>query len=280
MSKAMKSLKILYTKMIHITCLAHGLHRVAETVRREFDNVNSFISNVKSVFCKVHEIASFCLCLPTLKHSYFLLQAPQRKQLFRSKFPNIPLPPEPVITRWGTWIAAAIYYANNFEEIKELLQMLSSEDAECIRMAKEIVVRPSLKSHLTLIKSKFQCILDAITKLEFRGLPIKASLECFDKVREVLQTMDRRVFVEKFDAVSNRNTDLISVRQIATILESGEAIDSEYIAKLCPEELNAFSHAPLTSSDVERSFYKNILRDNRRRFVLENLRNHLIVKCN
>jgi hypothetical protein len=29
--------------------------------------------------------------------------------------PGIPLPPQPVLTRWGTWLDAAMYYADNFE---------------------------------------------------------------------------------------------------------------------------------------------------------------------
>lgn len=36
MVKAGKNIKALYSKMEHVTCLAHGLHRVAEEVRRHF----------------------------------------------------------------------------------------------------------------------------------------------------------------------------------------------------------------------------------------------------
>lgn len=93
MVAAMDSLKVLYPKMIHVTCAAHGLHRVAEFIRTNFDDVNKLISNVKKTFTK----------------------APRRKLLFQNMFPNIPLPPRPVITRWGTWIDAAIYYADNFK---------------------------------------------------------------------------------------------------------------------------------------------------------------------
>lgn len=50
---AMQSLKVLYPKMIHVTCAAHGLHRVAEYVRDQFKNVNKLIANVKGIFTKV-----------------------------------------------------------------------------------------------------------------------------------------------------------------------------------------------------------------------------------
>lgn len=54
MSCAMNSLNILYTKMIHFTCAAHALHRVAEFVRDTFSNVNKLISSVKKIFTKVN----------------------------------------------------------------------------------------------------------------------------------------------------------------------------------------------------------------------------------
>lgn len=93
MVAAMQSLKVLYPKMIHVTCAAHGLHKVAELVRVNFDVVNKLISNVKKTFTK----------------------SARRKLLFQNMFPAIPLPPRPVITRWGTWIEAAIYFADNFK---------------------------------------------------------------------------------------------------------------------------------------------------------------------
>lgn len=54
MVAAAKALKVLYPKMIHATCAAHGLHRVADFVKNEFDDVNVLISNVKKIFTKVN----------------------------------------------------------------------------------------------------------------------------------------------------------------------------------------------------------------------------------
>jgi len=44
------------------------------------------------------------------------LKAPSRIQIFRETEPNLPLPPQPIITRWGTWLEAVKYYATNFEK--------------------------------------------------------------------------------------------------------------------------------------------------------------------
>lgn len=47
-------------------------------------------------------------------------------------------------------------------------------------------------------------------------------------------------------------------------------------------EISSFKHAPITSAEVERMFsqYKSVLRDNRRSFLIENLKKHLVIKCN
>ena len=51
MVKAANSLKVFYFKLIHATCLAHGLHSVAEEIRSLFEDVDVLISNGK-VFLK------------------------------------------------------------------------------------------------------------------------------------------------------------------------------------------------------------------------------------
>ena len=84
--KAGKAIQAFYPKMVHITCIAHGMHRVAEEVRATFSQVDSLVSQTKKFFVK----------------------APSRKQLFKSTAPSVPLPPEPVITRWGTWIISRL----------------------------------------------------------------------------------------------------------------------------------------------------------------------------
>ena len=78
MVKAAKEIQIRYTKMVHVTCLAHGLHRVADTIRGSYTEVDRFIANMKKVFRK----------------------APSIIMTFREMAANIPMPPSPVLTRW------------------------------------------------------------------------------------------------------------------------------------------------------------------------------------
>lgn len=75
MKKAGDTIKVLYPKIIHVTCLAHGLHRIAEEVRVNYPKVDKLVSSVKQIF----------------------LKAPSRTVLFKTVNPEIPLPPEPII---------------------------------------------------------------------------------------------------------------------------------------------------------------------------------------
>jgi hypothetical protein len=45
MIKAAKALQLLYPKMIHVTCLAHAPHRVAEEVRGSYPDVDKLFAN-------------------------------------------------------------------------------------------------------------------------------------------------------------------------------------------------------------------------------------------
>lgn len=36
-------------------------------------------------------------------------------------YPNLSLSPEPIITKWRTWLSAVKYYCEHFEKIKEVV---------------------------------------------------------------------------------------------------------------------------------------------------------------
>lgn len=49
--KGSKYRKPLYSKMERVTCLLHGLQRVAEEVSEHFPKVDALISNIKKIIC-------------------------------------------------------------------------------------------------------------------------------------------------------------------------------------------------------------------------------------
>ena len=77
MIKCGKSLKVFFPSLFSLTCFAHGLHRVCEVVREHFEDVNSLIAWTKKVF----------------------LKAPSRISAWRDSYPDLPLPPNPIVTR-------------------------------------------------------------------------------------------------------------------------------------------------------------------------------------
>ncbi len=87
MNAAARSLQVLYTNLIHVMCVAHTLHRLCDTIQNMYPEVNQLINNVKKIFEKL----------------------PKRVQTFKEMYPNLPLPPSPVCTRWRTWLTAAEY---------------------------------------------------------------------------------------------------------------------------------------------------------------------------
>lgn len=259
MIKAANALEVLYPKMIHLTCLAHALHRVAETVRCQYPDVDLLISTIKRIF----------------------LKAPSRIEIFKNNYPNIPLPPEPIIIRWGTWLQAVNYYSKFYDEIKNIVSMLDSEHAASISKGKEIFERPNIKSALSYIVSNFSFLGESISKLENTKIPLSESLQIIDlsisKINE-LEGPTAELLKNKMNVVLNKTSGLKTIKCIRNIL-CGITDEDTVELNLSPSEITAMKYTPITSCDVERSFsrYKSVLRPNRRTFNFENLKQYNMV---
>ena len=81
MPLAEKTSKELYPSLMHVTCVAHLLHHCAMRVRAHFKNNDEVIATI---------------------------QNKDRKKDFHDA--GLPFPPDPAITRWATWLRAALYY--------------------------------------------------------------------------------------------------------------------------------------------------------------------------
>lgn len=259
MIKAGRALKVLFPSMLHVTCLAHAFHRVAEEVRRKFPDVDKLIANGKKVFRK----------------------APKRVQTFKSIVPDTALPPEPIVTRWGKWISSALYYAKHFEEFKSVMNALCSTEAVSIEITKQIMEKPSLKNDLAFILTHFHDFPERITALEKRDVPLSASLSKVDHLHAKLISIPGPIgeaIQEKFLKVIDQNPDLDSIRKISAALSGTSMTDCD----LSPSALASMKFAPLTSVDVERSFsqLKHLLSDRRQSLAVENISKMLIIACN
>jgi hypothetical protein len=52
--------------------------------------------------------------------------------LYREICADLYLPPQPVITRWGTWLQASLFYSANIERIKNVVVNLKNGAASIV----------------------------------------------------------------------------------------------------------------------------------------------------
>ena len=102
MSSAGKTLKELYSSLMHVTCVAHLLHNCAMRVRAHFKNIDEVIATIKAA---------------TIKNK-------DRKKDFHDT--GLPSPPDPVITRWATWLRAVLYYSENLPAVRTIVNNWTS----------------------------------------------------------------------------------------------------------------------------------------------------------
>jgi len=111
-------------KLAHLTCLVHGFHRVSETIRYNYSEVDQLIATIKKIF----------------------LKAPSRVSKFKEIYPDLNLPPEPIITRWGTWLKAVQFYCDHFDKIKNVI----SNHIKTIKIISDILIGKNQQGLWTL----------------------------------------------------------------------------------------------------------------------------------
>lgn len=236
MIKAGKQLKGSFNKLKHITCLAHTFHRLCEYLREDNDLVNSYISSVKKIFVKSP------VCIESFKNET-----------------GLALPPEPVITRWGTWLEACLYHIKNFTQISKFISNMT-DDSIAIKKAKKCISNPDLQQNLLNIFD-FQFLIEAIKELETENLRSSQQLKIIENVKAKLSGKE----LEKFNDSLSKNPDLAFFQNIDNFEMKLKCI-----------------YAPLTSTLVERSFsmYKHVLTDRRHSVSDDHLEQYLVIMFN
>lgn len=140
MTAAGNTLKELYPSLMHVTCVAHLLHNCAMHIRAHFTSVNSLIATVKAA---------------TLKNK------DRREDFSRA---GLPTPPEPVLTRWATWLSAAFFYSENLPVVRTIVNNWEDEGLLVTR-AKEAVNNELLVADLVEI-GQYRPLADEIERFE------------------------------------------------------------------------------------------------------------------
>lgn len=224
--------------MIHFTCAAHGVQRVAEAIRAEFPAVDLLVANQKKIFLKAIYlkfiiILNYSTQIKLLKYVstylfnifflYYLdiLQAPNRIATYKQLYLNLALPPEPLITRWGTWIQAALFNAEYLNEFSIVVKDFNKQDAVSISHVHTCLSNPELPRDLAFIATHFGTLLKIISSLEERGQPLKDSSLLVDNLfTHLLQVLapTGEYAVQKMEAVTRRNPGWMALQNISSIL--------------------------------------------------------------
>ncbi|XP_017492506.1 PREDICTED: uncharacterized protein LOC108380623 [Rhagoletis zephyria] len=235
MKKSVVGIQLFYPRIIHITCIAHGVHRICEKLRSQYANVDSLIANIKKAFSK----------------------SPSRIRFFKEKQPDLPLPPQPVLTRWGTWLEAASYFAKNFNEIKEIVEGLD-DDAACVIFAKKLFANKGIREELAYIQANFGFLLsegNAFKMLQKRGEPISNPLAILNSIENNLKQAKgpvAKIILDKFYKVFQSNQGLQVIKKVAAIVNGEKFV--ELPENIAINEVEFLNWAPLVSVDVERTF--------------------------
>ena len=111
---------------MHVTCVAHLLHNCAMRVRAHFKNIDEVIATSKAATIKDKD----------------------RKKDFHDA--GLPSPPDPVITRWTTWLRAALYYSENLPDVRTIVNNWTSAGL-LVSRAKDAINVEGLVSDLVKI---------------------------------------------------------------------------------------------------------------------------------
>lgn len=239
MLKAFRTLKQ-YSSLYHITCLCHALNLVAEEVRKRNPKANKFISSMKIVL----------KCSPDNFRKY-------------KEVTQLPLPPEPIITRWGTWLNAANFYNLHYEKISLFVERLK-DGPESVSQVKNLIQDPQLRQELR-VAAHYLFISESIKKLESHGLTIDEQIRIINCVENKLGS-----------SMKDR------LRQVLKNNPSYEWISDPTPSQLEGSTRDLIKFAPLVSVDAERCFslMNNLLSKRRLSFKPETISQSLIIQFN
>ena len=138
------------------------------------------------------------------------------------------------------------------------------------------------KNELLLIGTYMEFILKYIIHLQQQDLSLNNSIKYLKEIKVKLTEIPGEfgaVILNSFNEKLNKNTGLKELIKIENILRGG---NEEMSISYTQDELRKLRFAPITSNDVERSFflYKDLLTDKRRSLKEETLEYLLVIKFN
>ena len=94
----------------------------------------------------------------------------------KTKFYAIGYPPQPVPTRWRSWLNAALYYAKHLPEVKAIVKSFVGSGI-LVTSAKFSLQKSGLAGQLLKIKDHYECPVKLKEKMESAKYTIKEAVQ-------------------------------------------------------------------------------------------------------
>lgn len=167
--------------------------------------------------------------------------------------------------------------------------MISEKNyAIAIKKAQHLLADKEIEANLIFIKANYGNIPRCITRLEASRMPLTEAIGIVNDAKSCIlnnTSNKEKAMKDKLEMVLEKNSGYTVMEIIANILKgkiTSLTRTQEDEQELTLDDICHLKYAPITSVDVEKSFstYKNILSDNRRSLVFENIKQYIIVQCN
>ena len=234
------TLKSLYPKLFHMTCIAYLLYSCAMKNKSHFDDVDQLIANFKAV---------------TIKNT-----------TREAEFSAIGYPPQPVPTRWESWLNYANmlpYYAKNLPEVKAVVENFVGFGIS-LSQANVKLQKSGLVGQLLKIKNQYKCLAKLIKKMESAKYTIKKAVQAIQELNFGEDTCNINQYIKR----RLQNNDISKIINM-------ERQD------ISPAVYDMLQNSQPISASVERSFsvLKKLLAQDRN-FKVEIVRHYMIFHFN
>ena len=238
MIAATSILKQMFPRLFHVTCVAHLMHNCAQKVRAHYSNVDNLIARIKAA---------------TTKH-----------QVRKQHFQEIGYPPQVVVTRWASWLSAAVYYADKLPDVKTIVDNWVGHGI-IVAKAKEAIENETLAIDLLTIKRDYSFLTTMVTNAESASYTVLDAHRHLTKMDFGEDTCKIREYVNKRLL---KNADLHAIINMSR-------------SDISPSLYLLLQSCQATSACVERSFsiLKKIL-TKERHFLPQNIVKYLRLRYN
>ena len=99
----------------------------------------------------------------------------------QAKFSAIGYPPQPVPTRWESWLNAVLYYAKHLPEVKAIVKSFVGCGI-LVTQAKVSLQKNGLAGQLLKIKDQYDCLVKLIEKMESAKYTINKAVQAIQEL--------------------------------------------------------------------------------------------------